>query len=36
VVGIVTPGGGHMKSEALKRVRNPGIETYSKPDTPRR
>jgi hypothetical protein len=30
VIGIVTPGGGLMKSEALKKVRNPGIRTYSK------
>jgi hypothetical protein len=32
VIGIVTPGGGLMKSEALKRVRNPGIGTYSEPE----
>ncbi|NBC66809.1 MAG: hypothetical protein GVY07_14280 [Bacteroidetes bacterium] len=35
VVHVVTPGGGLMKSGALKRVRNPGITTYSKPNTPR-
>ncbi|NBC66810.1 MAG: hypothetical protein GVY07_14285 [Bacteroidetes bacterium] len=36
VIGIVTPGEGLMKSGALKRVRNPGITTYSKPNTPSR
>ena len=36
VIDIVTPGGGHMKSGALKRGRNPGIKKDFKPDTPRR
>jgi hypothetical protein len=35
VIDIVTPGGGLMKSEALKRVRNPGIGKDSNPETPR-
>ncbi|NBC05263.1 MAG: hypothetical protein GVY20_16385 [Bacteroidetes bacterium] len=36
MIDIVTPGGGLMKSGALKKDRNPGIGTYSKPGTPRR
>ncbi|MCG2591047.1 hypothetical protein, partial [Rhodohalobacter sulfatireducens] len=34
--GIVTPGGGLMKSGALKRGSNPGMGRLSKTDTPRR
>jgi hypothetical protein len=36
VIDIGTPGGVLMKSEALKRGRNPGIKKDFKPDTPRR